>query len=129
MEHQGSFSIQKWDEDVLTERDEGVKTTQAIIKQAYEGAMAGGSEVAFLMSYQSSAQAVFTGFESFVGAINGLRGSVTFQHSGRFDNGIASSEFVSIPASTTGELSGKHITGRFTSGEAGIARYEISVSS
>ncbi|MHC6645514.1 DUF3224 domain-containing protein [Alteromonas sp. HB246098] len=124
----GNFSITQWDEDTLSERAEGIKVSQASIKQVYSGDMSGESSVEFLMSYQSQMSAQFTGFETFVGVINGLRGTVTFQHKGKFENGVASSDFESIKDSATGELTGKALQGSFKSGESGKADYTLEVN-
>ncbi|WP_334018603.1 DUF3224 domain-containing protein [Alteromonas sp. S015] len=127
MAFKGSFTITQWDEDTLSERSEGIKVSHASIKQTYSGDMSGESSVEFLMSYQSQMSAKFTGFETFVGVINGMRGTVTFQHSGTFESGVASSEFVSVEEAATGELMGKTLRGRFISGESGKAEYTIDV--
>lgn len=128
MEYKGQFAITRWEESTLSEKTDGVKTSHASVSQAYSGDMAGEASVEFLMSYQSKSEAKFVGFESFVGAINGLRGTVTFQHSGVFTNGMASSEFTAITSSATGELAGKVITGTFQSSEAGKASYTLSIA-
>ncbi|GFD91155.1 DUF3224 domain-containing protein [Alteromonas sp. McT4-15] len=127
MECKGQFLITRWEEETLSEKCEGVKTSHASISQAYSGDMAGEADIEFLMSYQSPAEARFTGFESFVGVINGLRGTVTLVHSGKFTGGVASSEFNAIASSATGELAGKEIHGHFQSSEAGKANYTIFI--
>lgn len=126
---EGSFSITQWDEDTLSEKAEGIKLSHASIKQVYSGDMSGESSVEFLMSYQSLMSAKFTGFETFVGVINGARGTVTFQHNGKFENGVATSDFVSIEGTATGELAGKSFQGSFKSGESGKADYIIESES
>lgn len=127
MELNGRFSITQWDEDTLSEKSEGIKVSHASIKQMYSGDMSGESSVEFLMSYQSQMTAKFTGFETFVGVINGMRGTITFQHNGKFENGVASSNFVSIEETATGELTGFTFQGSFQSGESGNADYTIEV--
>merc|ERR1712046_313659 len=111
MGFKGSFTITQWDEDTLSERSEGIKVSHASIKQTYTGDMSGESSVEFLVSYQSQMSAKFTGFETFIGVVDGMRGTVTFQHDGKFESGIASSEFVSIDGAATGELIGKLLRG------------------
>lgn len=128
MAFEGSFSILKWNEEIIKEKSEGIKTSHASIEQSYTGSMVGESTIEFLMSYQAPTSAKFTGFESFIGVINGLRGTVTFQHIGMFENGVASSEFASIDGSATGELVGKSIAGNFKSGESGKAEYVIELN-
>jgi len=128
MEHKGAFSILQWDENTVTESDSGIKISHASIKQQYDGAMSGESQTEYLMRYQNEVSAKFTGFETFVGVINGLRGSFTLEHSGSFEQGVAKSEFSIISSSATGELSGKNIVGHFESGEAGKGNYTIVVT-
>ena len=128
MDCNGQFSITGWDENILSEKREGVKQTHASITQAYEGSMAGQSDVEFLMSYQTSMLALFVGFESFVGVIDGRRGTISFKHDGKFVNGIASSNFSSIEGSATGELSNCNILGTFESAEGGKANYTINLT-
>ncbi|MDO6568779.1 DUF3224 domain-containing protein [Alteromonas sp. 1_MG-2023] len=124
----GQFTITGWDENILSEKREGVKQTHASITQAYEGSMAGQSDVEFLMSYQTSMLAQFVGFESFVGVIDGRRGTISFKHDGKFENGVASSSFSAIEGSATGELSDCVITGVFESAENGKANYSINIA-
>lgn len=123
----GIFTIASWDETTLTERCDDVKTSHATIKQKYSGDILGESEIEFLMSYQSKAEAKFTGFETFTGVIQGKRGAITFQHTGTFTDGIARSKFESVAHSATGELSNLVVSGSFRSGEAGVADYECTV--
>lgn len=124
----GQFTIANWDETTLVERCDNVKTSHATIKQKYSGDIVGESEIEFLMSYQSKTQARFTGFETFTGVIQGKRGAITFQHSGTFENGVASSHFESVALSATGELASMAISGSFRSGEAGVANYQCTLN-
>lgn len=126
MDGSGQFNITGWDENTLSEKLEGIKQAHASITQNYEGSMVGQSDVEFIMSYQSSTSALFVGFESFVGVLNGKRGTISFKHDGNFNEGIASSTFSSVSGSATGELSGCTITGTFSSGEDGTAKYNIT---
>lgn len=128
MEHKGAFSILQWDENTVSENDSGIKISHASIKQRYDGSMVGESQIEYLMRYENAASAKFTGFETFVGVIDGLRGSFTLEHRGNFAEGVAKSEFTVIASSVTGELSGKHISGAFQSGEAGKGSYTIFVT-
>ena len=59
------------------------------------------------MSYQSEASAVFVGLEVVTGEVNGKSGSFTLQHNGKFENGIASSQFTVVSNSGTGELTNR----------------------
>ncbi|NRA70267.1 MAG: DUF3224 domain-containing protein [Gammaproteobacteria bacterium] len=121
------FQITAWDETSYIEHQDGSKKSHAKITQNYQGIIAGSSEVQFLMSYQSKTSALFVGFEVITGQINGKSGRFTLQHSGRFENGVASSNFVIVPNSGTEELIKIEGSGSFKSGESGQASYELTL--
>ena len=125
---EGTFQITGWDEIPYIEGENGSKKSHAIITQNYTGAIEGSSEIQYLMSYQSGSQALFVGFEVVTGSVNGKLGSFTLQHNGKFENGVASSSFVVVPDSGTGELTTIEGSGSFQSGEAGKANYEININ-
>lgn len=124
----GTFQITSWDETAYFESDDGSKKSHAKITQDYSGAINGSSELQYLMSYQSKASAVFVGFEMVTGEVNGKTGSFTIQHNGKFENGIASSEFSIVSNSGKGELKNIEGTGSFKSGESGKADYELAIN-
>ena len=124
----GTFQITGWDETPYMEGKNGAKKSHAKITQNYSGAIEGSSELQYIMSYQSSTSALFVGFEVITGTINGKSGSVTLQHSGKFENGVASSNFIIVSNSGTGELVGIEGSGSFESGESGKANYELTTN-
>ena len=109
------------------EGDNGAKKSLAKITQTYTGVISGVSETQYLMSYQSEVSAIFVGFEVITGEFNGQSGSLTLQHNGKFENGIASSQFRLVADAGTGELVGIAGEGSFTSGEMGQANYELTL--
>lgn len=119
------FQITGWDETPYIENEDGSKKSHAIITQNYSGAIEGSSELHYLMSYQSASLALFVGFELVTGKVNGKSGSFTVQHNGKFENGVASSSFVIVSNSGTGELVNIAGSGSFKSGELGQANYEL----
>ena len=123
----GVFQITGWDENNYQNGPDEQKKSLAKITQNYQGDFEGTSEVQYLMSYQSPAEAVFVGFEVFTGKIGQVSGSVTFQHTGTFKNGVASSEFTVVEGAGTGGLSQLTGCGRFESGEHGQAKYQFDV--
>ena len=120
------FQITGWDESPYLENEDGSKKSRAKITQSYRGLVEGSSELEYLMSYQSAASALFVGFEVVTGKVNGKSGSFTIQHNGKFENGVASSNFVII--SGTDELANIQGSGSFTSGEAGQSNYELTTN-
>ncbi|MBE9537838.1 MAG: DUF3224 domain-containing protein [Proteobacteria bacterium] len=124
---EGVFQITKWDETPTVEGDDGSKLTHAKITQNYTGAIEGSSEIQYLMSYQSQGFAVFVGFETLSAAINGKSGSFVIQHNGKFENGVASSDFTIVPNFGREGLKGISGSGSFVSTENGQANYEITL--
>ena len=122
------FQITSWDETPYMENEDGSKKSHAKITQNYSGIIEGSSELQYLMSYQSTASALFVGFEVVTGKVNGKTGSFTIQHNGKFENGVASSNFIIVSSSGTGELASIEGSGSFKSGESGQANYELTTN-
>jgi len=66
MNGEGIFTITQWNEEVIREKCEQVKTVHASVVQAYEGDMKGEGHVEFIMSYKSGISACFVGFANYV---------------------------------------------------------------
>jgi uncharacterized protein DUF3224 len=124
----GIFQITNWDETPYIDNEDGSKQSHAKITQNYSGFIDGSSELQYLMSYQSSALALFVGFKVIAGKVNGKTGSFVLQHNGKFENGVASSNFIVVPNSGTDELENIEGSGSFKSGEAGQANYELTIN-
>jgi len=122
------FQITGWDETPYIENENGSKKSNAKITQTYSGVIEGSSELQYLLSYQSAASALFVGFEVITGKVNGKSGSFTIQHNGKFENGVASSNFVIVIGSGTDELVSIEGSGSFKSGESGQANYELTTN-
>ena len=124
---EGVFQIASWDETPSSESDDGSKQSHAKITQNYTGAIEGSSELQYIMAYQSQGLALFVGFETLSVTINGKSGSFVIQHNGKFENGVASSNFTIMPSFGREALVGISGSGSFVSGENGQARYELSI--
>lgn len=123
-----TFQITGWEETPYVENEDGSKKSHAKITQNYSGAIEGASELQYLMSYQSPELALFVGFEVVVGKVNGKSGGFTMQHNGKFERGVASSDFIIVSGSGTGDLVGIEGSGSFMSGESGQANYELTTN-
>jgi len=124
----GVFQITGWEETPYVENDDGSKQSHAQITQNYTGGIDGSSELQYLMSYQSSTSAVFVGFETVSGSINGKSGHFVIQHDGTFENGVASSHFTIVPNSGTQDLAGLSGSGSFKSATNGQAKYTLTLN-
>lgn len=128
MEHQcqGYFQIMEWNESTFSENANGSKQSHAKIKQTYHGDLMGESTLQYLMAYQTQANAVFVGYETINTTISNKRGQFIMQHTGTFENGVASSTFSIVEGSGTEQLVGISGQGSFKSTEGGKADYQLS---
>ena len=124
----GVFQITGWDETPYVENADGTKQTHAKVAQTYSGDIEGASELQYLMSYSPNGVAIFVGFETVTGSINGNSGSFIIQHNGKFEDGVASSDFLIVADSGTEKLVGISGTGTFKSGDNGQANYTITIA-
>lgn len=123
MQLKGTFQITNWQESVSTSFEQGAKLSKALVSQTYSGDITGSSEVQYQLSYESTGEASFNGFEFITGSIGDTPCQFTLKHDGTFEKGVAKSQFVIISSSTHAELLG--LKGVFSSGEAGQASYVI----
>jgi hypothetical protein len=124
----GIFQITGWDEKPYLENDDGSKQSHAKINQNYFGDLQGSSDIQYLMTYQMDGTAIFVGFETVTGTINGKTGSFVIQHTGKFEAGAATSNFAIVPNSGKNELTNISGNGFFISGENGQAKYEFNIN-
>ncbi|MCH8824532.1 MAG: DUF3224 domain-containing protein [Planctomycetes bacterium] len=125
---EGIFQVTGWDEKPYSEESDGAKLTRAQVTQTYTGSIEGESQVEYLMAHQSDQSAVFVGMEKVSASINGKSGSFVIQHNGKFENGVASSNFVIVTGSGQGELSGIEGSGSFESTEGGKSNYQMTIN-
>lgn len=124
----GAFEIFSWDETPYLEGDDGVKQAEAIVKQGYSGAIVGESEVRYLITYFDAGKAVFVGFETVTGSIDGKQGSMVLQHKGQFENGVVNGDFAIVPGTAKGEWAGFEGCGSLQSKEPRQAGYLIELN-
>jgi hypothetical protein len=123
MQLKGTFQITDWQESVTTSFEQGAKLSKALVSQSYSGDITGSSEVHYQLSYESTGNACFNGFEFITGSLGDTPCQLTLKHDGTFEKGIAKSQFVIISSATHPEL--LCLSGSFISGEAGQASYVI----
>ncbi len=101
-----TFKVTGWDENPYNEFEDGAKLTKAKVSQLYEGDLSGEGSVEFLMSHAANGTASFVGIELITGILSGKTGSFIIQHIGTFDSNGACSNWMILPESGTGELTG-----------------------
>ncbi|MDR7121072.1 DUF3224 domain-containing protein [Rheinheimera soli] len=119
----GSFQITDWKESINKSFDDGAKLSKALVSQTYSGDITGSSEVQYQLSYETTGDACFNGFEFISGTIGDTPCKLTLKHDGTFEKGIAKSQFGIVSSATHPEWVG--VTGFFTSTEGGQANYLI----
>ncbi len=125
---EGVFQVTGWDEKPYSEDSDGAKLTNAQVTQTYTGSIEGKSQVQYIMAHQADKSAVFVGMEKVTASINGKSGSFVIQHNGKFESGIASSNFVIVTGSGQGELSAIEGSGSYESTEHGKSNYQMTIN-
>ena len=118
----GQFQVKDWQEQTSIQLDEERKVTQANVKQEYTGCLTGTSSVSYQMYYLSSRESCFSGIEVITGELEGEKVELILSHQGKFETGVASSEFEVLDA-TVDKFVGQK--GRFKSGAEGKAEFTI----
>jgi len=122
---EGKFHVTSWNEETIKEFKPESKINRAVVEQKYAGEIEGNSTIEYIMYYPDSTSSSFVGIECFEGEVNGKSGRLTFQHNGKFENGVASSQFIVING--TDELHGFSGKGSFKSISHGEAEYKIEL--
>jgi hypothetical protein len=110
----GKFIIKSWDEKTYREIDSVGKLTKASVTQKFEGDIEGDGDVEYLMAYSGDGSASFVGFTRVLGTLGGKKGSFVLQCSGKFEAGVAKSDWFVVRGSGKGELSGLRGKGGYT---------------
>jgi len=120
---EGTFQVDSWNEVTQKEFEAESKINRAVVEQNYSGQIEGKSTVEYTMYYPDANNSSFVGIECFEGEIEGKFGRLTFQHTGKFEFGVASSDFEVIHG--TGQLLGYAGKGSFQTGSHGSAECRI----
>jgi Protein of unknown function (DUF3224) len=106
----GTYGIKSWDEKTWDGKDRkeqpGAKLTHAVVTFTFQGDIEGEGHVHYLMAYRDDTFATFLGLQQITGRVGDRAGSFVMQVDGKFENGAATSTWMVIPGSGTGELRG-----------------------
>lgn len=87
--------------------DGGLKLNLNKVEKQYSGGMVGSARAQMLAAYTATpGSAGYVAIEHFSGTVDGMPGSLAFQHSGAMGRGEASLTVTVVPDSGTGELTG-----------------------
>jgi len=118
LEMKNTFKIESWDESPYLEFDNGAKHSRAKLLKKYSGELKGTGQLVYLMAYNTSGAAYFTGIEHFEGHLNGKAGTLSITHEGTFSNGSVESTFRIIEGSQSAELIGLTGDGQYKTGHS-----------
>lgn len=118
----GQFQVKDWQENTSMELGNERKVTQAQVKQEYTGHLTGTSLVNYQMYYCKNTESYFNGIEVITGELEGEKVELILSHQGKFEAGVACSEFEILDA-TIDKLIGQK--GKFKSGAEAIAEFTI----
>jgi hypothetical protein len=82
--------------------------SQVQVVEEFTGDLVGTGTVRFLMVVSADGSSHFTGMERFVGKLGDRSGSFILRNAGTLKDGELSAEWLVIPGSGAGELSGLH---------------------
>ena len=112
----GTFTIKAWDEQPWAEVDEAPKLTHARVTTTYSGDLDGEGTSGLLMAYDQ-ADAGYTGYERFVGSLDGRPGSFVLRLGGGFADGAATTTWTVVEGSGTGDLAGLQGAGGYVANQ------------
>ncbi len=119
-----TFKIAGWDEETVSEFENGGKLTRARVSKSYTGELKGEGAVEYVMFYRPDGTADFVGYEEVNATLDGKAGSFVFEHRGHFKDGKAIDIWTVAGNSGSGELSG--ISGVVHFSEGHNEEYEIT---
>ena len=98
----GEFSI-----ELTPAEGDDVEAGRMSFTKSFSGDITGSSEGQMLSKRtQTAGSAAYVAIETFTGSINGLKGEVSFHHTGVMDKGTDSLSVLVVPDSGTDELEG-----------------------
>lgn len=106
----GWINVTSYESKPYDETD-GLSSAEVRVAEEFTGDFVGTGTVRFLMVSLARGSAHFTGMEHFIGRLGEFSGSFIMQNSGTLKDGVVTSEWLVIPGSGTGELSGLRGTG------------------
>lgn len=100
------FNIDNWDEEPVSEPDDGPKLMHARVSKTFSGDIKGESILEYLLITYHDNFSRFVGMERIEGTLNGRSGSFILRQEGTFKEGSAQADCRIVENSGTGELEG-----------------------
>lgn len=113
---EATFKITGWNEQTISELEEGGKLKRAHVTKSYTGDLQGEGVVEYLMAYKANGSTSFVGYETVSCVVDEKSGSFIFEHRGQFKDGVVDSTWSIVEGSGAGALSGILGTVDFSAG-------------
>ncbi len=121
-----TFEITGWDEQPVSEWDDG-KLTHAAITKTYAGDIEGEAVLEYLLAYRADGTAGFVGIERITGRAGDREGGLVLRQIGDFADGAAKAELTVIGGS--GGFEGATGEGDLVADPSGRVTLDLSVGS
>jgi hypothetical protein len=113
-----TVDVTDWDRKPFDRIEGGPVISRVSFVHAFSGDIEGEGTLEYLMAIGEGGAASYVGLERVRGRLGKREGSFILQHTGTFESGTASVEWVVVPGSGTGALRGLRGRGGFTTGHS-----------
>jgi hypothetical protein len=113
-----------WDEEAYADDP---KLARASIQKLCSGDLEAISTTEYVMAYATDGSATFAGIEHLTGRFGDRSGTLVLQHTGRFEDGVATADVTVVPGAATDELSGATGSGHFAAETGPLGNLELDL--
>ena len=121
---QGTFSLDRFDDEAPYDDQDGVKLARAHITKTFQGDLTGTSETEIITVHIEN-PAANAGGERFQGTVQRRKGGFVLRHNAGGDNGVAWMTWKIVETTGTGDLAGIRGEGEITIGPDGGHSYAL----
>jgi hypothetical protein len=110
----GRIDVKTYEPQTYDEVDHGPNLVEIHVSETFSGDIEGEGVVRFLQAVREDGSASFVGIERVTGSLEGRKGSFLLQDAGTLEGTTVRGNWLVVPGSGTGELSGLRGEGGFT---------------
>ena len=121
---EGTFSLDRFDDEPPYDDQDGVKLARAHISKTFQGDLTGTSETEIITVHIEN-PAANAGVERFQGTVQRRKGGFVLRHNAGGDNGVAWMTWKIVETTGTGDLAGIRGEGEITIGPDGGHSYAL----
>jgi hypothetical protein len=109
------IEVSGWQPEAIDPAADGPKLIRITVRESFTGDLTGSGQAAMLQVLAADGSATFVAIERITGTLAGRNGTFVLQDRGTLDaDGAVSGEWVVVPGSGTGDLTGLSGDGGFT---------------